>query len=193
MTPGRTFDHLLETIGHDGLTALVHEGLRRRMPVKAIAQHLNIPVGNAGFYAVGHENIFPLRPGERVRHLAKHWLGTVINQAGETVRILIDGTPKTAEVGIVAVARHDLELTSEPELLPAGATFNEDGCLSIPCEVSPSGKQLEFYCPHCRSTHRHGNPIHGGTSYRTPHCHKPGSPLNARGDIFLVPKPRSIQ
>jgi hypothetical protein len=36
MTKTQTIDHLIETIGFEGLGALVREGLRRRMTVREI-------------------------------------------------------------------------------------------------------------------------------------------------------------
>jgi len=73
------------------------------------------------------------------------------------------------------------------ERLRGGATFTEDGYIAIPCDFSPSGKQIQFYCPHCKDTHRHGAEA-GGTGYRVPHCHKSDSPLKARGDYYIYPK-----
>ena len=195
MTKTQTIDHLIETIGFEGLGALVREGLRRRMTVREIARHLNIPMDNAGFYAIGHENEFALEPGERVRLLTDSagWRGngTVIEHRHDTVRIKKDGTPPLTfsdedglhTVGVVMASRHEVELTDKPELLPEGASFNDDGYIVVPVEPTPTGRQLQFYCPHCRTTHRHGLP----EGYRVPHCHKPDSPLKVRGSIYLIP------
>jgi hypothetical protein len=194
MTKNQTIDHLIETIGFEGIGALVREGLRRRMTVREIAKHLNIPQDNAGFFAIGHENEFPLQPGERVRLLTNSagWCGngTVIEHRHNGVRIKKDGTPPLTfgdedgpyNIGIVEAMRYEVELTNLQELLPEGATYDENGYITIPCDLSPSGKQLRFYCPHCKDWHRHGIP--GG--YRGAHCHKSDSPLLARGNIYLI-------
>jgi len=191
MTKTQTIDHLYATIGFAGVDALVAEGIRRRMTVREISRHLNIPQANAGFFAIGHENEFPLQPGERVRLLkdVMGWRGngTVIEQLHNSVRLRKDGAPKHGDAGIVEAMRHEVELTNMQELLPEGATFNDDGCIAIPCDLSTSGKQIQFYCPHCKDTHRHGAEA-GGTGYRSPHCHKSDSPLKACGDYYIYPK-----
>jgi hypothetical protein len=190
MTKNQTIDHLIETIGFEGIGALVREGLRRRMTVREIANHLNIPMKNAGSFALGHENEFQLQPGERVHLLTNSagWRGngTVIEHRHNGVRIKKDGTPPLT-FGIVEVMRHEVELTDTPELLPEGATYDKNGCIAIPCDFSPSGKQLQFYCPHCKTIHRHGAED-GGMGYRSPHCHKSDSPLKACGDYYIYPK-----
>lgn len=130
----------------------------------------------------------PLKPGDRVRLLSKslgwHGRGTVIRQEFDSVLIHKDGTPPhdspVAAVPVMAM-RHEVALTDEPELLPEGAYFDENGALAIPCTLSPSGKQMSFYCPHCRDWHRHGTPA----GYRGAHCSRRDSPLLARGDIFV--------
>ena len=192
MTRTEHFDYLLDTIGFEGLQALVAEGLRRRMSVKQVAKHLNIPMENVDFFAIGCENLFPLRPGDRVRLLSDTmscWRGNgrVIKQEFERVLIRKDGTPPhdspVAAVAAMAM-RHEVALTDEPELLPDGAYYDENGALAIPCKLTPSGKQLTFYCPHCRDWHRHGIPA----GYRVAHCSRRDSPLLARGDIYVFPK-----
>jgi len=186
MTKNQTIDHLIETIRFEGIGALVREGLRRRMTVREIAKHLNIPQKNAEFFALGHENEFPLQPGERVRLLTNSagWCGngTVIEHRHNSVRLRKDGTPPHGDAGVVEAMRYEVELTNLQELLPEGATFNEDGYIAIPCELTPTGRQLRFYCPHCKDWHRHGLP--GG--YVGAHCYKRDSPLLARGSIYLV-------
>lgn len=187
----KTIEALLETVGMDGLQALVTEGLHRRMTVKAIARHLNIPLDNAEFFAIGHENEFPLKPGDRIRALvpsAFGWqgYGTVIQHSGDTVQFSIDGyKPGTHDHNYFC--RDQVGLTTMPELLPEGATYDESEYIAIPCELSPSGKQIQFYCPHCKTTHRHGAEL-GGAGYRTPHCQKHDSPLWARGSYYIYPK-----
>jgi hypothetical protein len=106
------------------------------------------------------------------------------------VRLKKDGTPPLTfgdedgpyNIGIVEAMRYEVELTAAPELLPEGASFNADGCIVVPVEPTPTGRQLQFYCPHCRDWHRHGL----GDGYRIAHCHKRDSPLLARGSIYLV-------
>lgn len=191
MTKNQTIDHLYATIGFAGVDALVAEGMRRRMTVREIAQHLNIPQANAGFFALGHENEFPLQPGERIRALvpsAFGWkgYGTVIQHSGDLVQFSIDGyKPGTNNHNYFC--RDQVELTTMLELLPEGATYDENDYIAIPCELSPSGKQIQFYCPHCKTTHRHGAEL-GGAGYRTPHCQKRDSPLWARGNYYIYPK-----
>lgn len=191
MTPGRTFDYLLETIGDDGLKALIHVGLRRRMTVRQIAHHLNIPVGNAGTFALRYEYECQLQPGDRIRALVPSafcWqgYGTVIWHSGDLVQFSIDGyKPGTSDNNYFC--RDQLELTTMLELLPEGATYDDNEYIAIPCELSPSDKQIQFYCPHCKATHRHGAEL-GGAGYRTPHCQKRDSPLWARGNYYIYPK-----
>lgn len=191
MTRTEHFSHLLDSVGFDGLQALVAEGLRRRMTIRQIAKHLNIPMDNVDFFAIGSENLFPLRPGERVRLLTDSigWRGngTVIQQEFERVLIRKDGTPphdSPVAAPQVMAMRYEVALTDEPELLPDGAYYDENGALAIPCKLTPSGKQLTFYCPHCRDWHRHGIPA----GYRGAHCSRRDSPLLARGDIYVFPK-----
>lgn len=94
---------------------------------------------------------------------------------------------KHGDAGIVEAMRYEVELTDTPELLPEGASFDDEGCIAIPCDLSTSGKQIQFYCPHCKDTHRHGAEA-GGTGYRVPHCHKSDSPLKASGDYYIYPR-----
>jgi len=187
----QTIEAMIETIGFDGLEALVAEGLRRRLNVREIARHLNIPLDKAKFFALGHEDEFPLHPGERIRALvpsAFGWqgFGTVIKHSGDLVRFSIDGyKPGTSDHNYFC--RDQVELTTMPELLPEGATFDENDYIAIPCELSPSGMQIQFYCPHCKTTHRHNAEL-GGAGYRTPHCQKRDSPLWARSNYYIYPK-----
>jgi hypothetical protein len=187
MTKNQTIDRLFETIGVKGIEALVREGIRRRMSVREIAKHLNIPLDNAGFFAIGHENEFPLEPGERVCPLpgSRVWCGhgTVIEQCGESVKLRKDGTAKNGDSGIITVMRAEVVLSDMPELLPEGATFNDVGYLVVPCKPTPDGMNLHFHCPHCKKWHLHGI---GNGGYRVPHCQKQDSPLLARGSIYLV-------
>lgn len=190
MTRNQTIERMFSTIGTDGILALVAEGQRRRMTTRAIAKHLNIPMSSAEFFALGHENEFPLNPGERVRMLADAmgWCGngTVIAQQydDEFIRLRKDGAPE--KIGcIVSALRHEVVLTDMPELLPEGATFNDCGYLVVPCEPTPDGKHLHFYCPHCKKWHLHGI---GNGGYVGANCQKHDSQLLARGSIFLLPK-----
>lgn len=189
MTRNKTIERMFSTIGTDGILALVAEGRRRRMTIKEIARHLNIPLSNAEFFALGHKNEFPLNPGERVRMLANAmgWRGNgaIIEHRHDSVCLRKDGVSKHGDIGIVEAMRYEVELTDMPELLPEGAFFNEDNYLVVPCEPTPTKTQLQFYCPHCKTWHRHGMGNGGDVGA---HCQKQDSPLLARGSIFLLPR-----
>lgn len=194
----KTLETLWNAVGNDGLEALVAEGCRRGLTVSQIADKLNIPHDNARIFAVGHEP--PLKVGDRIRALVPSvfgWqgYGTVTHdQIGNAVRFRVDGYPPDIIGddedayqwfdGGADFCRHEVELSDMPELLPEGATYNEYGILAIPCDLSPKGTQLVFYCPHCKQSHRHGVP--GG--YRASHCTKKDSPLNARGEYVVFQK-----
>jgi hypothetical protein len=187
MNRKQTIGHLFLTIGTEGIDVLIREGLRRGMSSVAIMNHLNVPTNTIENFFRRHETEFPLKPGDRVRALVNFmgWRGngTVIAEqdCDGLIRLKKDGAPEKMGC-IVSALRQEIELTDTPELLPDGAAFNDCGYLEIPCDLSETGQHLEFYCPHCKATHRHGLP--GG--YVIAQCRKADSPLLARDSIFLL-------
>ena len=192
----KTIEALFGVIGIDGIDVLVAEGCRRGLSVRQIADRLNIPLDNAEFFAIGHER--PLKAGDRIRALVplmSSWqgYGTVTrDQVGNGIEFRKDGYPPDilegdendfqSFGGAGEAMRYEVELTTMPELLPAGTAYDGDGHLVVPCGLTQTGKQLEFYCPHCKQMHRHGN----GGGHRVSHCIKQDSPL--RRGYYIVAK-----
>lgn len=186
----KNIEAMLATIGTDGIDDLIAEECRRGLTTRQIADKFHIPLNNAKFFALGHANTQLLKAGDRIRLLNplmsyKYCNGTVIEQIDNFVTFRKDGypppTPDMYDYARASALRHEVELTDTPELLPDEATFDQYGYLAIPCELSPKGTQLRFYCPHCKRWHSHGL----GDGYRCSHCTKRDSPLSAR-EVYYV-------